>query len=356
MIESIVLYFTSFASSLAFSGLYKKAKSFFGKILCFILLAAPTVLLSSLRYGIGTDYFGYLESYRSINTKVDWSNVFNFYQEPAWVVLNLISNSYFVVLLLSSIIYSVFIFFSIARCKDKIGIIFPLFISYMVFYCLSFNGIRQAIAASILLFATTFLLKKKSKIDYIFFFVLVAIAGTFHKSAFIYALVFFLYLLKGNKISVVLALTFVASVIILVFHSQIAFALKSIGFYSSYLETESNGGFGFFLYIFPVLVICLYILYSNRKQKDALFLLRIFITQIPLQLLGVYISYADRLAEYGLASQILFVPFTVSLVKSKKEKMVFVAILTAWYIFYFFFMFVYLGSNGVFPYKSIFSV
>lgn len=355
MIPSVIVYFSAFGTSLCFASLYKRAKSAIEKVLTFILLETPTVLISSIRYGIGTDYFRYLEVYNSINSRLSWNSILNFYQEPSWVIINLVANNYYQVLLFSSIIYSLFIFLSINRCKQKIGVTFPLFISYMVFYCLSFNGIRQAIAAAILLFGITFLLNKKTIKDYFLFFLFVILAATFHKSALVFSLVVFLSLFKKNKVSLVLTITAIASLGVVLLHSPINSLLSRLNLYSSYLNKESNGGIGFFLYILPVLIPCAYIIFSSKcKDRDVFLLLRIYVLQIPLQILGVYISYADRLAEYSLITQILFIPMVVKLVKPSKLNIA-RAYFIAWYVFYFFVMFVFLGSNGVFPYVSIWS-
>lgn len=355
MISSVVIYFSAFGASLYFSSLYKKAKSIIGKLLSFVLLAAPTVLISSLRYGIGTDYFGYLEVYNTIHVRLDWSSLFSFYQEPSWVAINLLATDYYQVLLVSSIIYSLFIFLSISRCRKKIGITFPLFISYMVFYCLSFNGIRQAIAAAILLFGITFLLNKKSLWDYCAFFLLVLLASTFHKSVLLFSLVFVFSFFKKNKVSLVLATIGITSLAVVLLRSYLVSLLARLNIYSSYLGTESHEGLGFLLYILPVLIPCAYLVSASKNKDDDLFLLlRIYVLQIPLQILGIFISYADRLAEYSLITQILFVPMVVSTVKDSKRDMTKLYFI-AWYIFYFFVMFVFLGSNGAFPYESILS-
>ena len=348
---SFITYFSVFASSLFFSKICKKniERSVAFRLLAIIVIIIPPVLLSTFRSGVGTDYYGYKEVFNSIKNSISFNNVLAFYQEPGWVLINLICNSYFSVLFISSLIYSLTITFAIFRLRDKIGITFPLFISYMVFYSLSFNGIRQAIAAAIFLLALSFI--DKNRLKYI---LLIILAALFHKSAIICLALLLFYNQKKSNLSKLLVITTAFSVIVFIFSNQIISFLERLNLYSKYLESSDDSGsgsFGFLLYILPVTVLLLFIGKKYKINDNYFkFIFFVFLMQVPFQILGIAIPFADRIAEYGLISQIILVPYSLNRIENKQEKRNYFTLFTCWYIFYYVFMFVVLKSNGVYPY------
>ena len=132
-----------------------------------------------------------------------------------------------------------------------------------------------------------------------------------------------------------------------------------LGIYNKYFkEYNVSTTYGFLLYIMP-LVFLLIIgarkkkKYSeeydiNENEKIYNFYFRLYILQIPLQLLGNYIAYADRMALYLLPSQIILLPVFLSFMK--KNKAFFSFLVIVWYIFYYVFMFIILKSNGVYTF------
>ena len=348
---SLALYFATFSSSLLLSRFYRKGleKNRASYLLLIILVIIPPVLLSSFRKGIGTDYYGYQEVFESIKSSISFAGLFSFYQEPGWVLINLLSNSYFTVLLISSILYSLIITIAIFKIKNKIGITFPLFVSYMVFYSLSFNGIRQAIAAAFFLLALTYI--KKSKLKYIIFII---VGSLFHKSALICLLLLFVFLIKQMKMSKVILTIIVMSVVIIAFSGLLVMILERLHLYTKYTDgsdSSGNGGIGFLLYLLPVTFLLFYLTQRYRiNDKFYLFLLFVFLLQIPFQFLGSKIAFADRIAEYGLVSQVFLIPYALKFIKNRNTRIFYLFLYTSWYVFYYIFMFVILKSNGVYPY------
>ncbi|WP_318766698.1 EpsG family protein [Lactiplantibacillus carotarum] len=89
-----------------------------------------------------------------------------------------------------------FIYVSLVRYsrEHKISIVFGMFVYYMLFYGQSLNLMRQTLAASIVLFAVSYLIENKFLLGTILIF----FAAQFHTSAYV-ALIFVYILWRWNK-------------------------------------------------------------------------------------------------------------------------------------------------------------
>src|SRR5699024_2623447 len=89
LIQSYVLYYfiILFTSLIVyFSGGFKQTKE--KKIVFWSAVILP-ILISGLRYGIGTDYFSYEKIYYQLTTGNDFLGAFkNSRFEPGWIILN----------------------------------------------------------------------------------------------------------------------------------------------------------------------------------------------------------------------------------------------------------------------------
>lgn len=145
------------------------------------LIWGALALLSAFRYAVGTDYYTYVSIFNSFELgdvpKV-WQN-----KELGFRLLN-----HFLIFLGLGpqslfVVFSIFTLFLykkgeiFLRGNERLYLL--LFFVFIYFYTL--NGIRQAFAASLFLYATTFLFKR----EYFKYLLLVGFASIFHKSAII---------------------------------------------------------------------------------------------------------------------------------------------------------------------------
>lgn len=314
------------------------------KVFFLFCVVFPPIFISGFRYEVGIDYSSYIEMFNQIKAEVGLLDIFTFYVEPFWTLINLISPTSRAVFVISSCIYTLTITYAIWRMREKIGLCLPLFISYMCFYSLSFNGIRQAIACAIVLLGLSFY--KDSKFRYIG---LVIVATLFHKSALVMLLVL---LLNGDKkqLRIIYFLVLVLCVTMPFLIRVVKNIISLFGVYSGYLQENPHVSYGFLLYLTPVVVATQYLI-NNYKTYDSIVIILfcVYLMQIPFQVAGNYIAYADRISEYGLITQVFFVPYICNLMKgrgSRSVKLLFII----WYIVHYVAMYIVLNAGGVYPY------
>ena len=353
MIKSILIYGLTFIISIYFSFLYSKAKDKKMRLVLFILAIALPVFISTFRYGVGTDFFAYRTSYYSIAEKChDIKSILDYYQEPLHVVINLIAynvfNNYKGFLFLASLFFMIFSFKGILKYEDKVSVPFAYFIFLLTLFSPSLNGIRQLIAVAIFFNSYKYIYEK----NFWKFLLIIIFASLFHKSALLCLPLYFIWIDNGkhNRIfySLIIAFIFIIPYLSPIIQKLCAY----LGIYNKYFEKyEATTTYGFLLYILPILIVLL--LVRKKKTSDPIFtfLLRVYILQIPLQIFGNVISFADRLSLYVLPSQIVLFPYFVNTLN--KNKLIAKIIVILWYLFYYIIMFIVLKSNEVYPYTFI---
>lgn len=169
----------------------------------FNLLFSLFIVLLSIRYGQGTDYFSYKRIFNAASTEYDsfWIKCFLLGVEPFYYALNIFAKrtglGFLFVIVFSSIITGYFHYKTIRTySKSYLLSFFILFTNYFVYLN---TAIRQGIAISITTYAIFCFLDKKNLIKYI---LLCLFAMMFHTSAFICLFVpFFLKVGKVLKIT-----------------------------------------------------------------------------------------------------------------------------------------------------------
>ena len=132
------------------------------------------------------------------------------------------------------------------------------YVSWMVYVCLgsmtfAMNGMRQAIAMSICLLADEF--SKKRKI--VPFLLLVLVAMLFHKSAFIFAIV---YVLRGMKFNILSLFVLASGVFVFLITADKLISVYDTVMGEDYLGAESMGTgiITLFIYLIAIVMILLF--------------------------------------------------------------------------------------------------
>ena len=364
---SLIIYLSCFAISLIISFLYQrycKRRSYnkipiSEKILWFLLIIAAPVLISAIRYDVGTDYFAYVRIYENIN-HLDTSTVLRMYgEEPLYLLLNklafLIFKRPWGIFLLSSFLIHFFIIAGIDYFKEYVSIPMSLFVYYMFHFSFGLNGIRQMIAISIIFFALRYIYQKKL----LHYMLLVAIAAMFHNTA-ILCLVF--YFLVNNRMKelqlgkkIIYYCTIILTPIVLLFMIEI---IRKIPFFSGYLHYVTNEidyGLGFLLFIVPV--IAPFFLFRKAmiiRNKDFEPFILISLLNIPFQYAGYYVNWGSRLVLYTNSIYYILVPYVISSLKNKHKKIVMILYYLYFFLSYYVLQFVLKNHHEVFPYKIMF--
>ena len=354
MINSILIYTITFAISIAFSTLYSKTKKKSTQLIIIGLSISIPIFIATYRNGVGIDYYNYQKLYHYIIINcTSLNNIFSYYIESGYVILNLLANiifkNYKGVLFLSSSIYMIASFKGITNYKTKISVSLAYFIFLVTMYSPFLNGMRQFIAVAIFFNSYIYIYNR----NFWKFFLLVIIASLFHKSALLCLPMYFLWADKGRNSKVYYILVIIITAIMPLLIPIISNLFTKIGIYNSYFQYNIKVTYGFFLYLIPILSIFIVTKKYILKEETLQFLLRLYTMQIPLQLLGNFIGYADRLSLYVVPSQIILFPYYVKMLNKNKKIIKF--FIVAWYIFYYYYMFIFLNSNGVYPYAFNFN-
>lgn len=191
----------------------------------------------------------------------------------------------------------------IYKNSDDVCMSFVMFVS-LGLYTFMVQGLRQAVAMSICLFAFEFAKKKKL----IPFLLLVFFAMLFHKTAIVFLVVYFINILKMNWKSY--ALVGVGSAIVLAGSGYIVEICKILFNEEAYdTKVESGGLVATAIY---VLILAVGFIFSNKKQKnDELFKFFFYFTYIGLftyVLRYVELVILERISYYFLFGQIVLLP------------------------------------------------
>ncbi|MCV9884810.1 EpsG family protein [Metabacillus halosaccharovorans] len=170
------------ANSAAFGYTYVKPNKF----MIFIVLTC-LVLVSGLRNTIGDTYF-YMHAYETIDFTWEYA-IEN--KDPGFSVLQMylknISNDPQLLLFITALVTNLLIVITLFRYSKMIEISFYVFIASGMFI-VSMNGIRQFLAASIIFWATKYLLTGQFKQ----YFFIVLFASAFHESALVLLPIYFI--------------------------------------------------------------------------------------------------------------------------------------------------------------------
>lgn len=352
MFSSIIFY----NSLLLFSVLF----AYFGVIMenkaignLFIMLSIMILVIpASIRYAIGTDYFNYEYIYNKIDNGEEIET------EPLYWLINYIVSIFNGglnwVLAISSFIFVAFTYKSFKKDNLIIGVFF----SYLMLYSDSYNAVRQVIAVSISLFATSFLLKKHKNGTFIFL-ILIGFGALFHFSCVFSILVLLLLRIKiprGLSISIFIFFWFFSPVIAA---NLLSFPLVEASKYAVYADMddfsasqELGTGIGFILQILPAVIV---IFFKEKIFEDkfsrrfygntALFLIVAKIMAIHLVILYRFVDTFD----------FLYILLMVEMCRNYKRSWFHfgVAFISVFITVLFFEYFLIKGINEIIPFQMI---
>lgn len=184
-------------------------------------------------------------------------------------------------------------------------------LSFVMFICLGLysfmvQGLRQAIAMSICLFAIEFCKKRKI----VPFILLVLLATSFHTSAIVFLIVYFIYgfTLNVRTTSVAVAL----AGFLLAFSGQIA-SIGNMLFEREYEEDVETGGFVAVAIYVIILLVAIIFSGKRRKEKDySFFVFMTFLGAVFYTMRYTGVLAAERISFYFMFGQIIALPNVIS--------------------------------------------
>lgn len=319
-------------------------------------VALPTAV-SGLRWGIGSDYFQYLDAFVLIRE----GGIPRFSAEFGFVALNsVLAVAGFgprSILVVSALITVAFVAAALMARRDIMTLGFGALTFMLMFYQSGFNTVRMMLAVSVVLY--NFInIERRRPVRYLIFGVL---AASFHLSAWV-MLPLYIPLSRGlgrwgtlGRVSAY-AIAILASINIdsLI---RIFVGISGLSYYeafSSATSTDVEWQLWRVLLFVPLIIPGL-ISYRDCVEVDRRFpdYLSILVVGVIVTLLAYRdFSFVDRVGQYFLISAVLVVP--VYVVAFRKAKNYFgIYILTLYLIGFWFVYYVLLNSHQTVPYRSI---
>ena len=273
---------------------------------------------------------------------------FDYPIEIGWKLLNVIAPSYKVLLFIAALIFFGVSYLAIRKFETRYR-----WISWLVILSVStgmfYNVTRQGIASAFVFLGISYFYKKK----YIYFAVSVALGALFHKTAWIMLLLLPLYWFVMKRVKKLMMVTMVMSVVALLSVPIVVWAVSKLGIFSSYIENISfDFSILFLFYTLPPLLLYAWKPSEFKDNKNLHFCLALYLFVIPMQFLGMRITFADRIMLYFRPILAIAVPLIIehyeekSKAKGKNAKVFYVF----WFIFYHVIMGLILNENGMYPY------
>lgn len=206
-----------------------------GLIVSFVLLALVACLRS---INVGTDTNQFCTAYREIGESTDW-NFVSFRYEAGFFylckILNLFSHNYQLLIIVTSLIINMSVFFFIKRNSYDYMVSTMIYIFCNCFFS-SMNLMRQWLALSVIMFGFPYLIKK----DYLKYILFCVVASLFHKVAVASVLLIFFSFLKTKKAVYIVTIAMFAFVFVF---AENIFNLLALAFnYENYIGGKFTYG------------------------------------------------------------------------------------------------------------------
>lgn len=243
-------------------------------------------------------------SFQNLKAFIPESKFESGYLVFVWIFSHIFPNGQFVFVLSA-------ILFCIAVCRFIYINSEDAELSFVMFVCLGLysfmvQGLRQSMAMSMCLFALEFCKKRKP----IPFILLVLLATTFHTSAIVFFIVYFLYGFTINIRTIIAG--FGIAGLLFVFSGQIA----TIGNLISQREYEGEVEAGGFVAVAIYLIILLTaIVFSGKRRKDKDYSFFVFMTclgAIFYLMRYTEVRIAERISFYFMFGQIIVLPNVIA--------------------------------------------
>ncbi|GAA2889382.1 EpsG family protein [Enterococcus casseliflavus] len=222
------------------------------------------------------------------------------------------------------------------------------------YFDLSMNIARQTLALSSIFVAFYFLTKKK----FLPFLVFVLLATSFHNTAFIFIIAWFVYEVKDNKKFLTL-LSLLTIIGFSVFNYIFSFILSYFPTYSYYLNSsymDGNTRTATILNILVSFVIILFIYlfkYPKNKINDVMF--KLLLIGLSISIISIRFSLLDRVSDYFSVFSIILLPNAIYMQKNKKYYLIICYILIISFFAYSLSILILRPDwNRIYPYEFFF--
>ncbi len=364
-----MIYIIIFATSI-FLSIITCAVSKRNKKIGYLFLTSIIILLSlfgGMRdYTIGTDIRVYgLKWFQAacLHTNL-WSYISVIdSSDTAYLVLNYVvsrfSNNPSTFFFTLQLIVNSLVIITLYRYKDKLNFPIAILIYLCLFYCRTFNLLRQSLALSICFYSYYYFDKNKN----FKFIMYTLIASLFHFTA-VFNLVLLILKkicnLEGKKKYIMIFIVFIATFVMTLFIEKTisilySFGLVNIRIYNYLTKYSNNGSFINLETLFRMIMIAflgINIKQINKKVPSFNLMFLCTLMEFMLFQTRTVILYADRISLYFGYLFMIVLPLGINnCTKSNRKKMIINIFFMILLIFYWYYIFAYRGSCEVYPFK-----
>ncbi len=242
--------------------------------------------------------FGMIESIAE-STKMERG-----YLAYVWLFSQVFSSGQFA-FVFSGLLFTISVCRFIYKNSENVQLSFVMFIC-LGLYSFMVQGLRQAMAMSICLFAIEFCKKRQ----FVPFILVVLLATMFHKSAIVFIIIYFIYGFKMNVRTGLVSSCIAAGLLIL--SPQIA-VLGNMVFEREYEESVESGGFVAVAIYVLILFFSIVFAGERRKEKDySFFVFMTLIGAVFYLMRYSEVRIAERISFYFMFGQIIALPNAIS--------------------------------------------
>ena len=289
--------------TLIFSTMLSFLKENTKKIL--LLPFAVLFIFAALRYDYGNDYMSYANIFKNL-TRYDYNLLIG---EELFVLLNKISPSYQVMLIVVSLFFLFMVYKLISENVniEYFGIAFLIFVINPYLFLVNLSAVRQSIAIALFIIAIEFAYKRKI-IPYIIF---IAIATLFHNSAIVLLPIYFIA--NGKELKKWQIITVVGIFIFILLTPDVLF-----GFIEEVLSFLDNANYNYYFdngtenslrATFLSALYGVYVLMNiNRLSGKKLMFAKLYLLSIAFAVLAIRLSMLTRIQMYFDIFSVVAIP------------------------------------------------
>lgn len=357
-LASLFFYIITFALSAYLVSFGFRAKK---RIFCTLGLLIP-IIIGGFRYGVGTDYFNYINIFSEHVKKgfVDIDGI-----EVGYTILEQFSSLFApydtrMLFAITTALTIIFFYAGLVRFKPQYpGLV--TFLYLMTLLPMSFNTIRQGIAVSIVFLALSYAKDKRT----IPFVVWCVIASLFHISALLVIPFYFIIrigMLKNNQSPrslgsrYIIRLVVMISITIAITINALNLALSIPGFdkYELYAYINEDGANLMFYcklaLLAVIFILSKYIVLRDNVQYNT-FIMSGTIMEIVLLSMGFVSPFIKRQALYFSLLYIILLTLAVRINSNKVRQALLYSVIACYAIGFFVVSYFILGQADIIPYK-----
>lgn len=311
-----------------------------GKKIFFVLVCLGVILFQGFRdFSVGTDLVGYIPSYLRIGN-MDISSLKYQNYEKGYIIFNkvifLLGYDERQFLIIIAAVIQIPIFFTIYKYSEHYLMSILWYFAFGNFI-MTFSGLRQAIAMSIV-FSGYYFIKNKRKYKFI---ILIFLASLFHKSALFCLLLYPIYYMQINRKKIFLIFSFLFGLFL--FKNKI-FILVSKVYYDESKQIIETGAYTMLIIYF---LIYIYSLILDKREKEFRGLRNILLLLV---IIYIFAPISNTITRVGFPLTLYITIFVPKLLNSIKVKPYFIYI-GSFYIFVISCFYYFLGSLGTLPFQ-----